>query len=210
MFTRRGRKACTFIFAIMLTIVESRCLSNPSSLGQHLNALSKQLPAQSTLRHKGGHLLSIVNDTKVFQTWFQDVDCTYRVRDNEKPPQHLAPNCICVQNDGSEVEVKLDGKTLEKGQETKLGVGQTISYGSTEYKASPSCCTDSASCCILPSWAARDVPLCMPALRHAGHASLRPDTQKMMTLPCALSSCHSKICVAACVCCEASQMASGL
>ena len=42
-----------------------------------------------------------------------------------------------MQDEGSEVEVKLDGTPLKKGEETKLGVGMTISYGSTEYKASP-------------------------------------------------------------------------
>lgn len=39
------------------------------------------------------------------------------------------------------MEVKLDGTPLKKGEETKLGVGMTISYGSTEYKASPFCVT---------------------------------------------------------------------
>ena len=34
------------------------------------------------------------------------------------------------------MEVKLDGTPLKKGEETKLGVGMTISYGSTEYKVS--------------------------------------------------------------------------
>ena len=39
------------------------------------------------------------------------------------------------------MEVKLDGTPLKKGEETKLGVGMTISYGSTEYKASLCCLT---------------------------------------------------------------------
>lgn len=43
-----------------------------------------------------------------------------------------------MQDEGSEVEVKLDGKPLAKGEETLLGVGMTISYGSSEYKVIPS------------------------------------------------------------------------
>ena len=39
-----------------------------------------------------------------------------------------------MQDAGSEVEVKVDGKPLQKNQEFKLGVGMTISYGSNEYK----------------------------------------------------------------------------
>lgn len=46
--------------------------------------------------------------------------------------------CSCMQDEGSEVEVKLDGKPLAKGEETLLGVGMTISYGSSEYKVIPS------------------------------------------------------------------------
>ena len=41
---------------------------------------------------------------------------------------------VSLQDEGSEVEVKVDGTPLKKNQETKLGVGQTISYGGTEYK----------------------------------------------------------------------------
>lgn len=57
-----------------------------------------------------------------------------------------------MQDEGSEVEVKLDGNPLQKGKETKLDVGTTISYGSTEYKASLSCFTNHASWCVLPMW----------------------------------------------------------
>lgn len=39
-----------------------------------------------------------------------------------------------MQDAGSEVEVKVDGKSLQKNQEFKLGVGMTLSYGSNEYK----------------------------------------------------------------------------
>ncbi len=51
------------------------------------------------------------------------------------------------------MEVKLDGTPLKKGEETKLGVGMTISYGSTEYKASLFCltaahCSASRACCM--------------------------------------------------------------
>lgn len=42
-----------------------------------------------------------------------------------------------MQDEGSEVEVKVDGTALKKGEEFKLGVGMTISYGSTEYKVQP-------------------------------------------------------------------------
>ncbi|CAL5220438.1 g2453 [Coccomyxa viridis] len=45
-----------------------------------------------------------------------------------------SPGELWVTDEGSEVEVKLDGTPLKKGEETKLGVGMTISYGSTEYK----------------------------------------------------------------------------
>ncbi|CAK0782993.1 hypothetical protein CVIRNUC_006188 [Coccomyxa viridis] len=45
-----------------------------------------------------------------------------------------SPGELYVTDAGSEVEVKVDGKPLQKNQEFKLGVGMTISYGGSEYK----------------------------------------------------------------------------
>lgn len=39
-----------------------------------------------------------------------------------------------AQDAGSEVEIKVNGSPLKKGEETKLGVGQKISWGNVEYK----------------------------------------------------------------------------
>ena len=50
-----------------------------------------------------------------------------------------------VQDAGSEVEVKVDGKPLQKNQEFKLGVGMTISYGGSEYKVSSICAAQTLS-----------------------------------------------------------------
>ena len=50
-----------------------------------------------------------------------------------------------VQDAGSEVEVKVDGKPLQKNQEFKLGVGMTISYGGSEYKVSSICAPQTLS-----------------------------------------------------------------
>ena len=66
-----------------------------------------------------------------------------------------------MQDEGSEVEVKLDGTPLKKGEETKLGVGMTISYGSTEYKASPCYLTTVRVSATWTSWAATPTPFGM-------------------------------------------------
>ena len=37
--------------------------------------------------------------------------------------------CVCLQNLGSEVAVKVDGKELEKDSETSIGPGTKIAFG---------------------------------------------------------------------------------